>query len=118
MTGQNLPNGVRMALANMLPIMESKGHDYALDEDPFKTFRTNGELFGMTAAEACLFFVEQKQLRLANLRQRGSAAKHESVADTFLDLAVYALLAYGAYLEQTELRPQPGDDIGTDGAPE
>jgi hypothetical protein len=51
---------------------------------------------GFGPADAALFNVTQKLARLKSLRQNGRMddPQNEAVADTYLDLAVYAVLAF------------------------
>jgi len=94
--------------AAIIPIVETnrkKRADYAQDGDPFDNFKTTSGLLGLKGfgpVESALFNVLQKVARLKSLRQNGrmSATRNESVSDTYLDLATYAVIAYAAHLEE------------------
>ena len=53
--------------------------------------------------EAALFNVAQKMTRLQSLRENGhmNDPANEAVADTYLDLAVYAILAFALSRQDT-----------------
>lgn len=96
--------------AALIPIVETnrrKRRDYASDGDVFSNFRTSATLLGIDGfgpTEAALFNITQKLARLQSLRLNGRMddAANESVADTYLDLAVYGILAYAIYLSLRE----------------
>lgn len=93
--------------AALIPIVQTnrrKRKDYAADGDPFSNFKTTAELLGLEsfgAAESALFNVLQKVARLQSLRMNGRMAEtvNESVTDTYLDLAVYAIILYAIVLQ-------------------
>jgi hypothetical protein len=87
------------ALIPMVLTNRKKRADYAKDGDPFDNFKTSSALMGFEGfgpADAALFNVTQKLARLKSLRQNGRMhdPQNEAVADTYLDLAVYAVLAF------------------------
>jgi Nucleotide modification associated domain 1 len=73
--------------ARMLEITTKKNHDYGGHTDPFKNFRDFGEL-GVLVRMSDKF----ARLRTAIAEKREFAVSDESVEDTCLDLANYALL--------------------------
>jgi len=89
----------------LIPIVEMhrrKRADYAKDGTPFDNFETSSSLMGLDGfgpAESALFNVTQKLARLKSLRQNGRMhdPQNEAVLDTYLDLAVYGILAYAIY---------------------
>ncbi len=75
-----------------------KRADYALDNDPYSTFRDTSLMLGLDgfcAVESALFNVLQRLARLRSLRRNGRMADpaNETVEDTYLDLATYACIA-------------------------
>jgi hypothetical protein len=91
--------------AAIIPIVETnrrKRADYAKDGNPFDNFETSSNLMGLDGfgpTEAALFNVTQKLARLKSLRQNGRMddPENEAVLDTYLDLAVYGILAYAIH---------------------
>jgi hypothetical protein len=84
-----------------------KRKDYALDGDPFSNFRMTSELLGIPGfgpTEAALFNVIQKLIRLHSLRKNGRIhdTANESVADTYLDAAVYAVITFAIEMERLD----------------
>lgn len=99
------------ALIDMVEVSRRKRADYATDDDEFSNFRGTAEFAGFeTPALSALFNVAQKMERIRALRANGRMAEpsNEAVEDTFLDLAVYGVLAFAMYLE--------GKDSGEDHA--
>ena len=93
-------------LINIVDTNRKKRKDYAADGDPFSNFETSSDLLGLQGfgpIEASLFNVTQKLARLKALRTNGRMrdTANESVADTYLDLAVYAVITYAIYMQQT-----------------
>jgi hypothetical protein len=86
--------------AALIPIVRTnrkKRADYALDGDPFSNFKETSAALGVPGfgpVEAALFNVLQKLARLKSLRANGrmNDTANEAVADTYLDLAVYAVI--------------------------
>jgi hypothetical protein len=100
--------------AALIPIVQTnrrKRADYANDGDPFDNFKTSSHLLGLDGfgmIEAGLFNVTQKLARLKSLRQNGRMhdTANEGVMDSYLDLAVYAVLVYAMAREWHQPRPQ------------
>lgn len=89
-------------LIDIVDTNRRKRKDYAADGDPFSNFTLTSELLGLDgfdAVESALFNVCQKLARLKALRINGRMdnPENESVADTYLDLAVYAVITYAIY---------------------
>ena len=87
-------------LIEMAETSRKKSHDYAQDADRFSNFRATSKKFpGMTPLDACDFNIAQKEARLDNLRTRDTGPLNESVGDTYLDRAVYSVIAVALYRE-------------------
>jgi len=90
-------------LIPLVMLQRKKRADYASDEDIYGNFRANAkalDLPGYTALQDCLSMVTRKVGRIVNLR--GKEPNNESVVDSFMDLAVYSILAYGLAIEAAE----------------
>jgi hypothetical protein len=96
------------AVAEIVKINRRKRADYALDGgDVFSNFRQTSEVIavdGFGPADAALFNVIQKVMRLRSLRANGRMddPANEATADTYLDLAVYAIIALALSREAAE----------------
>jgi hypothetical protein len=82
-----------------------KRADYARDGDVFSNFKTSSALLGIAGfgpADAALFNIAQKLARLQSLRTNGRMhdTANETVKDTYLDIAVYAVIMYAVVCEQ------------------
>jgi hypothetical protein len=84
------------ALVEIVLTNRRKRADYALDGSPWSNFDFTAGVVGITAAEAAIHNVAQKLARLAALKANGRTKdpKNEGVNDTYLDLAVYGVIAY------------------------
>ena len=71
----------------MLALTTKKSNDYASDEDPFRNFRTFGEL-GILVRMSDKF----ARLKTALYDRKDMAVSSETIEDTILDLATYAVL--------------------------
>jgi hypothetical protein len=87
------------AVAEIVKMNRKKRADYSLDgADVFTNFRQTSEALavdGFGPTDAALFNVIQKIMRLRSLRSNGRMddPANEATADTYLDLAVYAIIA-------------------------
>jgi len=87
-------------LDSMKRLLEKKQHDYATDNDRLSNFKFSGMVLdwaiksGMTdgAHLAFLSLITTKLARIIELVGAGKEAKNESIRDTLIDLANYAIL--------------------------
>ena len=98
-------------LIDIVETNRRKRKDYAADGDPFSNFTLTSELLGLDgfdAVESALFNVCQKLARLKALRMNGRMdnPENESVLDSYLDLAVYAVITYAIYRQATRTEAQ------------
>lgn len=107
----NADDPFESVLIDIVETNRRKRADYAEDGSPFSNFVTTAELLGVPgfdALEASLFNVCQKLARLKALRINGrmNNPANESVSDTYLDLAVYAIITYAIHTKQLKARRQ------------
>lgn len=69
----------------------SKSHDYGSANDPLANIRNGAEFVGIEPWRAAMVRLSDKVTRLASYNRTGRL-NHESVEDSLLDLASYALL--------------------------
>ncbi len=74
----------------MSSVLSSKGGDYA-NLDRLSNFKLAGAICGLTAEQNCLSLIATKVARLGVLL-KGAEPNNESVRDSVLDLANYAVL--------------------------
>jgi hypothetical protein len=106
------------ALIDMVATHRAKGADYALDGDKWSNFRTTAQVMDLELPEVADVFVLTKYARLQALRNNGREPNNESVLDSRLDIAVYAIMAYAMACENTpgvHERPVPHLSIVEDG---
>lgn len=84
-------------LLNMYEVNLSKRADYTGDRGIFANFIEVGEQVNITAGQAIEAMIQTKQSRLRGLLRPGVTPKNESVLDTLLDRAVYAVIATAAH---------------------
>jgi hypothetical protein len=101
----NENNPFHMAVLSVLEIQQAKGDDYALDDDPWSNFRFTAAAMGSDMWDVCDVFILTKYARLQALRENGRGPANESVLDSRLDIAVYALLAYAMMLDDIPQAP-------------
>lgn len=95
----DVPDHLYPALSHMVKVLSAKGHDYSTADNAWASnFTDTSEHFDLQPWEAADFNELQKLSRLKALRRRGTPAEYESVEDTYLDKANYAVLAYAMYL--------------------
>lgn len=103
------------ALARMQETHDAKSHDYATTANPYANFdfaQTLVERFGEPQDQVFATMVAIKLARLGELLGRGKTPKHESIEDTFLDLANYVVLWWTSRQRLADdagaSRPEPG----------
>ena len=90
-------------LRQMGAIHDAKRADYASSDDPFGNFRES-ERFGVSGFLGILTRMSDKWTRICNLVRTGVArVKDESIIDTLIDLANYAVIAT-LWLRQDETK--------------
>ena len=98
MTNNELMGIVQMNSTERMRLLESKGSDYASDENALKAFNIAAGFAGVTTAQALDVMIGIKLARIESLR--GKEAKHESVLDTYKDLQNYLDIRLAFFMEQ------------------
>jgi len=88
------------AIEQVIDMHIKKAHDYASKENPFINFENVAQAIGLDVDVVFRQFIATKLDRLRNLLSADKKPNNESINDTKLDLAVYALL-YLAYSIKT-----------------
>ena len=89
------------ALNELEDLHASKQKDYGTDVDPWANIRAS-EPYGIPAWVHASTLVDHKSRRVQSFVTRGVLA-HESVRDSLLDRAVYAVAALVLYDDETAL---------------
>lgn len=92
------------AVIKLVAMNRKKRADYAADSDWASNFRdvaSNLAMSGFGPAESALVLLLTKVARLRSLRLNGRMddPNNESVLDTYLDLAVYAIIVFALISE-------------------
>lgn len=99
-----VPDHLFPALQRMVGVLAAKGHDYSNSDTEWgSNFTTTASHFEMKPWEAADFNELQKLARLRALRRRGRPPENESVDDTYLDKANFALLALALLMHHNEI---------------
>lgn len=85
-------------LAEAGEMHDKKQADYGLDHDPFHNVRASAD-FGVPGWVGCMVRADDKMKRLKKYATKGEL-RNESVRDSFMDLAVYALIGLVLYEEE------------------
>jgi hypothetical protein len=102
-----VPDHLFPALKRMVDTFVAKGQDYSTSDEAWASnFEATSQYLGIPKWEAADFNEVQKLARLSALRTRGRPPINEGVLDTYLDKAVYALIAYALILHH---EPPGGD---------
>jgi hypothetical protein len=82
------------ALTKMKEVHDKKSADYANDENRYANFEYAAKFAGVTVDQVFAVLIGVKEARLLELQTAGKTAVNESIEDTRLDAAVYAVLRY------------------------
>lgn len=109
---------MRDVLDEMFDIAKKKQNDYTGDQGPFWNFEKAARDAGVSPERGFLVRMGDKMSRIRTLLERPPQVVNESIKDTLLDLANYAILLH-LYIEgQNEKhigQDAPGADRGSDG---
>lgn len=87
-------------LLEMICLHDKKRKDYGSDDDPFANVRAS-ESFGIPGWLGAIIRANDKMTRLKRFAHTGTLA-NESVEDSLIDLANYAVIALVLYREATD----------------
>jgi len=100
-------------ILDVMKMHTSKAHDYATPENPFVNFEDVAMMAGTDVDTVFRQFIGVKLARLKNLLVGGKTPNNETIDDTRLDLAVYALLYLSYYrMVQDDTRQEAYDRGG------
>ena len=103
-------------LDKMKEVHDMKRHDYASQEDVFKNFRTC-EMAGIPAWKGVAIRIGDKFSRLMSfVKQNELKGKDESIRDTLIDMANYALICailYDETKQEGKISSPEFEDCGT-----
>lgn len=91
-------------VARMRAILESKGDDYA-GADRLSNFKNVGAMVRTSPETSCLDKIATKVARLGTLFASSDAPKNESIEDSVLDLANYAILLHMIVADTRKNKP-------------
>lgn len=97
-----IPQPVREAIRTIADTFRRKNADYADGSSWRSNFADVARQMAFDDLDAAEVLIAVKQARLKSLRANGRTPQNESVADTVLDRAVYAVIALAIYLEDTQ----------------
>lgn len=95
----NLPAPIATALDKIESMFAMKNDDYAAGAWD-SNFRMSAGAMGCRPVDVADTLIAVKQARLAALRANGRTPRNESVVDTYVDRAVYAVIALGLLVEE------------------
>lgn len=84
--------GFLAALDDLKALHISKGHDYADSTDPLKNYVQSAKDSGVEPWRAAFLRLSEKYHRVVNLLNKVEEPNHESLDDTFMDLAAMSLI--------------------------
>lgn len=94
MTTQQQTEAFDAFVAKMKATLLSKGDDYAEQQDRLSNFKAVAAITNTTPQLACLNLIATKVARLSTLLNSPNPPKNESIDDSILDLANYAVLLH------------------------
>ena len=80
-------------------IHDKKNADYATAQNPYSNFEETAEFAGITVDKVFAVLIGIKEARLKELTSSGKIPNNESIQDTRIDAAVYAVLRASYYYE-------------------
>src|SRR4051812_9095626 len=93
------PDAFSQILQEIQAIHDKKQEDYGVDGDPYRNVRNSSD-FGIVPWVGAMIRANDKVKRLQTFAYRGHLA-NESVEDSLIDLATYAIIALVLYREQS-----------------
>lgn len=87
------------AIEKIVAMHEAKASDYTKSSE-FENFEHSAKAAGVSVLQAIDILVSTKEARIISLR--GRLHRNESIIDTYLDRAVYSIIAYAHILQEVE----------------
>lgn len=91
------PSAHAQVLAELSAINATKRADYTGNEGPWANFERAADQLGTAPGQVVEMHIATKQARLRGLFTSGRKPNHESVRDTLVDRANYAVIAVALY---------------------
>lgn len=107
------PSGHAQVLVELSLINATKRADYTGNEGPWANFERAADQLGLAPGQVVEMHIATKQARLRGLFTTGRKPNHESVRDTLVDRANYAVIAVTLY--DAGLYREVGGDGGQSG---
>lgn len=98
---------IQRSVERLAKTLDGKNKDYAGEAGEFSNFYQSSDIAGITPLEVIVAQIGIKVSRIQNLKKGGAEAEYESLKDSLLDLAGYAVIGH-AYMTM-------GDDIDSEG---
>lgn len=95
-------NPVLQAIKDIEEIHKKKAADYAAEGNPFSNFEEVAEQTGISTQNVIEVMIAIKNARIKNLGTKTDKPENEPLLDSYLDRAVYCIIAY-AYLKNRSL---------------
>lgn len=102
MTLDEQQQALKSFASRMEQTLLKKGNDYAALSDRLSNFKLSGAICNLTAEQVCLSLIATKVSRLGNLLGANLPPDNESIDDSLLDLANYAVLLHMLLLEKQQ----------------
>lgn len=91
------------SLKTMADVHKAKNDDYAASDNPFSNFDVQeyiATLFVHSRDKVFATMIAVKLARLSTLLNKGGKPNHESIEDTFIDMANYTLIWKADYVNR------------------
>lgn len=102
--------GFLLALDELKALHLSKGHDYADSTDPLKNYVQSAKDGGVEPWRAAFLRLSEKYHRVVNLLNKLEEPNHESLDDTFMDLAAMSLIVRSLRARQSFNNNEQADE--------
>lgn len=92
-------------IITIVEMNRKKRADYTNGKDIYSNFKGAANTVGLTPLDAVNLLIATKEERIKSLKLNNRGPANESVLDSYLDRAVYSVLAYGLAYEQAVSSP-------------
>lgn len=80
-------------LEGLKQLHESKMHDYSDGDDPYSNYTHAAKAIGVTTEDYIFSRITEKCHRIASLKKQNKDPKHESLIDSYRDIACMCVIA-------------------------